>query len=191
MDRNRVARVIRTKNRSNCHAYVALSIYPITGSENVFRYWGSSWGRVPDADFLRPATNYHEPSPIITITNHIHTSTTAYTHIHAHTRNTQKITVLSLISSPARWVLLLLRSIWYPILILCRDFLPSRGVLSEHLGSDRNLFVQSCTEMRVAAQAGCLEKDTRFRIYSPFNNNLFYFFFSFSLSARRYSSMNR
>lgn len=90
MDRNRVARVIRTKNRSNCHAYVALSLYPITGSENVFRYWGSSWGRVPDADFLRPATNYHEPSPIITITNHIHTSTTAYTHIHAHTRNTQK-----------------------------------------------------------------------------------------------------
>lgn len=74
-----------------------LSLYPIAGSENVFRYLDSPWGRVPDADFLRPATNHHQSSP----------SPTTSTHPQSHIK-TKKKTALSLIASPARWVLLLL-----------------------------------------------------------------------------------
>lgn len=47
-----------------------LSLYPIAGSENVFRYLDSPWGRVPDADFLRPATNHHQSSPSPTTSTH-------------------------------------------------------------------------------------------------------------------------
>lgn len=70
-----------------------LSLYPIAGSENVFRYLDSPWGRVPDADFLRPATN-HQSSP----------SPTTSTHPTAHKKKNKKNTALSLIASPARWV---------------------------------------------------------------------------------------
>lgn len=75
-----------------------LSLYPIAGSENVFRYLDSPWGRVPDADFLRPATNHHQSS----------SSPTTSTHPQPHIKI--KKTALSLFASPARWVLLLLLS---------------------------------------------------------------------------------
>jgi len=60
---------VRYEPFRSCHVRRLLSLYPIAGSENIFRYLDSPWGRVPDADFLRPATN-HQSSPSPTTSTH-------------------------------------------------------------------------------------------------------------------------
>lgn len=64
----------RYKSSRTCHAYVASSLYPIAGSENVSRCFGSPWGQECRTRTFsdQPSTtiNHHQP--------HIHTSTIAH-----------------------------------------------------------------------------------------------------------------
>lgn len=84
---------------------VALSLYSIAGSENVFRYLGLSVGELR-CGFSQ--TSQPPPSPT-TITNHTSTSTTTHVQPIKKKKNIyiKNKTHLSLIASPARWVLLL------------------------------------------------------------------------------------
>lgn len=96
----------KRKERTTCPkvSRVALSLYSIAGSENVFRYLGLSVGELR-CGFSQ--TSQPPPSPT-TITNHTSTSTT--THVQSKKKKNIYIknkTHLSLIASPARWVLLL------------------------------------------------------------------------------------